>query len=318
MELIEVGKAHEKACTQAVIHDLFASLEDSGSACELQQEADTDGSDAGDAQESAMEVVEPPRKLEFSAYWKAYLEATTKAEEDIKSVLQSGHNVFGRDYATGESFSSWQLVRSTRSAIISALVAKAEGDFAPPGGKLEIGTYDATSLLPDSWREAEDKDFDPDQLWVALEAKYGGDYGIELGRKQLGSEIVSAFCLGRNPPVRKSNRLELSDTIYTEKKYRGGVELAYTTAESVRKLHVAMAAFCEWAGDYATARKLEARAKDLWGNRDITSRERFDFGGIGYVTFNTSMTWEIYGELGDKFQAFISRYGREALERSRP
>jgi hypothetical protein len=36
-------------------------------------------------------------------------------------------------------------------------------------------------------------------------------------------------------------------------------------------------------------------------------------GGVGYVTFHKNLTWEIYGELGDSFQAFIGKYGREAL-----
>jgi hypothetical protein len=300
------------------VRDLFSALHD-GTNGESRSVLETDISSPGetvvaDAERSA----EVPAGLGFTAYWRQYMETVVKAEDDIKSILDRGQRVFGKDYATGEAFSGWQLLRKTRSEIVSSLVQKAEREFAPPGGSLEIGVYDAVEMMPEGWDKTEDECFDPDQLWRVLEAKYGGDYGVELGRTQLASQIVSAFRLGKNPPVRKANRLELSDTIYSEKKFHGGVEMSYSTVGSVCKLHAAMAAFCEWAGDYETARRLQLRSEGLYRNHDITSRERFDMGGIGYVTFHTSMQWEIYGELGDKFQAFISKYGREALERGRP
>lgn len=297
------------------VRDLFSALDDEP------QGDSTKGEDEAVAEVVAAEAkaeAEAPKGPRFTAYWKQYMSTVTQAELDIKLILHNGRNVFGKDYGTGKDFSAWQLLRETRSEIVSSIIYKAEREFAPPGGTLSIEKYAVLDMLPEGWEKVEDEDFDPDQLWRVLEAKYGGDYGVELGRTQLAAQIVSAFCLGRNPPVRKANRLELSDTIYTEKKFRGGVEMGYSTAEAVCKLHVAMASFCEWAGDYETARRLETRSAALYRNRDVTSRERFDMGGIGYVTFNTSMTWEIYGELGDKFQAFISKYGREALERGRP
>ena len=65
-----------------------------------------------------------------------------------------------------------------------------------------------------------------------------------------------------------------------------------------------------------TALRIDTRAREMmgnWGSRKVTSRARFDMGGVGYVTFHKNFTWEIYGELGDSFQAFIGKYGREAL-----
>ncbi|MBK6616495.1 hypothetical protein [Ottowia sp.] len=308
-----------QADTGPAIRDLFAALEEDKGTTDGSQ-AESGGPEIVVTQDTGVALnTEVPKSPGFTAYWKQYMATVMGAEEDIKSILAAGKVVFGKDYATGEAFSGWQLLRKTRSEIISSVVMKAEREFAPPGGKLEITTYSASELMPEDWRTSDDEAFDPDKLWVALEAKYGGNYGIELGRTQLASQIVNAFCLGRNPPVRKANRLELSDTIYTEKKFRGGMEMGYSTMDSVCKLHAAMAAFCEWAGDHSTARRLEARSTELFNNRgEVKSRERFDMGGIGYVTYNTSMLWEIYGPLGDKFQAFISTYGREALERGRP
>lgn len=245
----------------------------------------------------------------FTTYWKQYLAAVERAESSIAAIRDSSKSVFGLQYAVGENFSGWKLLRTTRSELIEAIVRKAEIDFAPPGGSLAI----KTRTVDETWARADDAEFDPDRLWVALEATYGGNAGVELGRKQLATEIVKHFGLGRKRPVRKANRLELASSIYTEHKYGGGVEMGYTTANWVCELHRAMSAFCRWAGDSATAAQIESRATELFRDRTVVSRQRFNFGGIGYVTFNTSMTWEIYGELGDQFQAFVATYGQDAL-----
>lgn len=250
----------------------------------------------------------------FTTYWKQYLAAVRRAEDAVGAILDSSRLLFGRDYSVGEKFDGWQLLRKTRSEITDAVIRLAETKFAPPGGSLSIDRYTAIELLEDeTWARAEDADFDPDRLWLVLEKTYGGDAGVELGRKQLATEIVKHFGLGRKPPVRKANRLELACSIYTEGKYGGGVELSFTTSNWVQELHRAMSAFCRWADDHQTAARIEARATQLWRDRTVVSRQRFNFGGIGYVTFNTSMTWEIYGELGDQFQAFVATYGQEAL-----
>jgi hypothetical protein len=138
---------------------------------------------------------------------------------------------------------------------------------------------------------------------------------VELGLKQLAKKLVDAFGLRRNKPVRKANRLELTDSIYCEKDFRGAMELSYNSAQAVMEVHNAMSAFCNWAGDAATAKKIEDRGRAFvtWENRKVISRARFDMGGVGYVTFHKNITWEIYGDLGDQFQAFIGKYGREAL-----
>lgn len=327
---IEAQAAVATATPQSVIRDLFSfSDEDNGSGKEVELEV---ASAAGSHTEEATQVVEEEVETVaptttasaepkdegpgFTAYWREYMEAVTSAEQKIDALVNTSEGrLMLRGFRIGERMSGYTMLRQTRKEIKEQVYSRAEREFAPQSGSLSIPRHEHEELLGENWDHCDDASFDPDALWKALEGKYGGDYGVELGYKQLAAKLVSGFGLRRNKPVRKANRLELTDTIYCEKQYNGTMELSYSSAESVCQLHNAMSAFCEWAGDFETARKINLRSRDMMMNRNraVVSRARFDLGGVGYVMFFKTMTWEIYGDLGDQFQAFVGKYGREAL-----
>jgi hypothetical protein len=253
----------------------------------------------------------------FTRYWREYMQAVKAAEEQIDALVKSseGRLMTLRGYRIGERISASAMLRQTRKEIQAEVYARAEREFAPQSGSLSIPRYEHEELLGENWDSCADEAFDPEALWKALVAKYGGQYGVELGLKQLAEKLVNGFGLRRNKPVRKANHLEVIDVIHCEKQYNGKMELSYSSAQSVSQLHNAMSAFCQWAKDLETARRIDARARDLMMNRDrtVVSRSKFEMGGVSYTMFFKNMTWEIHGELADHFQAFIGRYGREAL-----
>lgn len=252
----------------------------------------------------------------FTGYWREYMAAVRKAEAQIDALVKSSEGrLMLRGFRIGERMSGHTMLRQTRKEIKAQVYARAEREFAPQSGSLSIPRHEHEELLGENWDNCDDDSFDPDALWAALEAKYGGQYGVELGLKQLAAKLVSEFGLRRNKPVRRANRLELIEGIYCEKRYDGKMELSYKSAESISQLHKAMSAFCQWAKDFDTARRIDARAREMMMNRDraVVSRSKFEMGGVRYTMFFKSMTWELYGELADQFQAFIGRYGREAL-----
>lgn len=265
-------------------------------------------------QETIVKVETP--KPGFTDYWREYTALVNDAEDSVDKLVSSSEGRLRlRGVRVGERLSGHSMLHQTRKELIREVFSRAEREFAPEQGSLSIDRYTVDELLGENWQNVDHDVFDPDALWLALEAKYGGDYGVELGLKQLAKKLVDAFGLRRNKPERKANRLELSDSIYCEKAYNGGMELSYSSAQAVWDVHKAMSAFCSWAGDTETALRIDTRVREMMMHRDrkVVSRARFDMGGVGYVMFFKNITWEIYGELGDQFQAFIGRYGREAL-----
>lgn len=310
-----------KTKAEPVVIDLF-SFQDDEPAKEVKEELET-ASAVGSQEETVVQVTpqtqaqEETQKPGFTDYWRQYCALVSEAEEAIDTLVKSSEGKLQlRGVRVGERLSGSSMLHQTRKELIREIFTRAEREFAPEQGSLSIDRHDIDELVGENWQNADDDKFDPDALWLALKAKYGGDFGVELGLKQLAKKLVDAFGLRRNKPVRKANRLELMDSIYCEKAFDGSMELSYTSAQAVWDVHKAMSAFCNWAGDMETALRIDTRAREMmgnWGSRKVTSRARFDMGGVGYVTFHKNFTWEIYGELGDSFQAFIGKYGREAL-----
>lgn len=330
---IEAQAAFATATPQSVIMDLF-SFPDKDEVSEKEVElvaAPAVGSRTAEAAEVADAAVEAVNTMRpavagskhegpgFTAYWREYMEAVMAAEEKINALVNASEGrLMLRGFRIGERMSGYAMLRQTRKEIMEQVYSRAEREFAPQSGSLSISRCKHEDLLGQSWDQCDDESFDPDAVWNALEGIYGGGYGVELGYKQIAAKLVDEFGLRYSKPVRKANRLELTDSIYCEKRYDGTMELSYRSAELVWQLHNAMSAFCEWAGDFETARKINLRSSDMRMNRNraVVSRARFDMGGVGYVMFYKSMTWEIYGDLGDQFQAFVGKYGREAIARN--
>jgi hypothetical protein len=257
-----------------------------------------------------------PQPLGFTAFWGEYRATLLDAERRISAICAKGASVFQLGYSPTEDLRVWSQIRETRKRITDAIYSLAERTFAPAGGSLSIDRSGVRDELPDAFFDESDEDaFDPDLLWRLLERKFGGDAGRELGLRQLAARLVREFGLAHRPPVRKANRLILTDKIYTEKSWNGSHhEFGISSSDGIRRLINDLSEFCEWSGDIDTARRLRVTGSGIRYGARVESRERFDCGAISFVTYLQKMEYEIYGDLADSFQVFISTHGRAALQ----
>jgi hypothetical protein len=251
----------------------------------------------------------------FTAYWRKYLAAVQAGDELISSTRRLSEGVFGMGCKVGRDIETRGMIDATRAEIASLLIRRAEREFAPFAGSLKVNATDYAHLLPKSFYKVEDADWDPDKLWEALEVAYGGERGAELGLRQLAESLVSLFWMKGKPPVRKSNRMELSVTVYCDS-YSSGRTLSYNSSDSLRKILHGLIEFCRWAEDYQTASNLH-RAIDTIASyhAKVVSRQRHELGSIEVLMFFERAVFEFHGAIADKLQLFIATYGREALER---
>lgn len=297
--------------TQLGVVDLFSDLDG-----DVQEKALAAVEDLVEAQEPEPILTEVTNVAPgFTAYWHRYRDAVNKAAAELDNVILGSSELFIGKYRAGQVIGAESLGHATREEIRNCMFARAESEFAPPGGKLKIDRDPIYEEVGEKcgFRHNEEE-FDPDAIWLAIERRYGGEAGKALGLRQTAEALVSAFNLRNNLPVRKGNRLELEKHVWCEKRFKGGHELSYSTHEAVNKANEALATFCEWAGDSKTAEGLRIKGRTSWYGQEIVSRARQDFGGIGVVTYLQKFVYELYGDLGTQFQAFIGLHGREALK----
>jgi hypothetical protein len=284
---------------------------------EHEEETEQDDAAQTDTQLAIPETVtvEKVDGLGFTAFWLKYLASVQAADELITSTRKMGEGVFGMGRRIGRDIETRSMTDATRAEIGSMLIQRAEREFAPLGGSLKVNTSDYAHLLPTSFYKDEDADWDPDKLWVALETTYGGDQGAEVGLRQLAESLVSLFYMKGRPPVRKSNRMELSVTVYCDK-YSNKRTLHYNSVESLRKILRGLIEFCRYAEDFQTARDIQRAIDEVaCYHSAVVSRKRYELGSIQVLMFFERVVFEFHGDIADKFQLFIGTYGREALER---
>lgn len=287
------------------------------------------GSDPHSAQSAAIVVAVPaepandpapatlaqPSGPGFTAFWKNYESVVLAASDQVQRQLDVSRALFGASWQVGEGFGGVDnMLERTARAIRHALVAKAQKDFAPPLGTLTIATDEIAEACGPAW---DDEGFDPDRVWAELEARYGGQAGVDASYEQAAEVFVKHFGLRRCPPVRRSNRLVLETRIYCNRNFSGDrLTLGGGSERSTEEVVKALATFATWAGDEATASTLIPGGR-CWGLRDhnIVSRERLQVSThLAVVTFHEKLQFELYGELGlTKFQAFVCRFGAKAL-----
>lgn len=258
---------------------------------------------------AAKAVESEPAKPGFTEFWCAYASAVKEAEDRLHafSCLTFGALSVGK--GLGESFNGHYMLRQTRETVIETIYRMAEREFAPSGGSLSIERVSNEIM-------GKDDEFDPDRLWLFLEQKYGGQAGVELGYKQLAKTLVRHLGLRGKPPVRKTNRIEFQQNAHVEAKFRGGWNYSYSSYNWIRETLNALEAFCVWAEDPVSAMKLASYVRRFGHYDEVTSRERIDLGSVQMVTFLKSTTYELLGDLGEKFHEFIATYGAEALSDS--
>lgn len=249
----------------------------------------------------------PASTRSYTAFWHAYLASLTTACEDITAAGLTAPRLWSTAKRIGPTPKLDDMLVEARDDIVREIRERAAREFAPRGVLLTIDEDLYQPLL-----KAPLTEFDPDAVWTVLEAAYGGEKGQEHGLRQTAEHLVKSMSLRYTTPTHLKGRLDVKAQSWSEIRFNGKRQLTYAHCNTVFEALAALQGFCEWAEDQDTADAIRAFTR---ANRsyDIEVPQHSTFGAIGFKTRVSSITWSFTGAIADKFQAFISEFGQEAL-----
>lgn len=263
----------------------------------------------------------PKSIANYSELWFAIKAEFLRHESAIKELQAQEHEAFpdreSYNMITryGHNYDIEGKLREKARDLFQSVIWAAEKEFAGDAGRLQI---DAFKLREKHLREDRDShekreylQFDPVALWRDLEAEYGGDKGAELGWKQAASDLIKAFSLRDGMQVKTVGASVVLEQNTWLDSWNGSY--SYNCMEEMGRVTKALLAFAGWAGDHELQHVIRF-SRDLKSlndfHRKVTSREKFVIGkGLEAITFKNKIEWRFGGEMGAKFQAFISTFG---------
>lgn len=252
-------------------------------------------------------VVTPALPRSYTAFWRAYLASLTTACEAITAAGLTDPRLWSTAKRIGPTLAPNDMLVEARDDIVREIRERAAREFAPRGVLLTIDEVLYKPLL-----QAPLPEFDPDAVWNVLEAAYGGEKGHEHGLRQTAEQLVKSMSLRYTTPTHLKGRLDVKAKSWSEVRFNGTRQLSYSHCNTVFEALAALQGFCEWAEDQETANAIRAFTRANSCN-DIEVPQHSTFGAIGFRTRVSSITWSFTGAIADKFQAFISEFGQEAL-----
>jgi uncharacterized protein YukE len=200
-----------------------------------------------------------------------------------------------------------------RKKLESWLIRQASKEFAPAGARLDIDEREV--ITEEESHNSPELVLDASGLWTKLDQQYGGDRGSATAYAQAAKRLERELVSERRPPERRGPSTVFQLYLYTEAKYGGGRELSYHAHESLTETLRALSAFGAWAGDGAMRFGVDRIAHDLWKDRTVRSRQRFQLTrGVELVLFNSKAEIVMSHEIAEKLQVFIQVHCREPAE----
>ena len=250
----------------------------------------------------------PAPNATYTAFWRGYHATLVRSCEAIVEAGRTSPHLWSGSKGIGEAPDLYNMLTAARAEIVRDLVARAVQEFSPLGVNLSIDE----AVYKDLVDKVQLVHFDPDAVWKALEGAYGGQKGQEHGFRQTAEQLVKSMSLRYTKPSHLKGRLDVKAQSWSEVRFNGKRQLTYTHCNTVFEALAALQGFCEWAEDQDTADAIRAFTR---ANRcyDIEVPQHSTFGAIGFRTRVSSITWSFTGAIADKFQAFISEFGQEAL-----
>lgn len=204
--------------------------------------------------------------------------------------------------------------RKAAERVMRRLVVHAQEVFAPGGAGLSIDEEPLQERFPID-RNGDLGKFDPAAIWDYLEENYGGQAGRNHAWTQAAETIFKELSLGNADKVeRKGEFLVVDRSVYTSKRYSGGMELGNHTADDMRKLFEALVAFASWADKPVLRADLyQFRMHKLveW-QPPVVSRERFGFGvnslDMVLITYFNRFEFRFRQPVAEKLQIFLATY----------
>lgn len=115
----------------------------------------------------------------------ATIEAIEHEWKSANDPTSPGYSSFFRH----QGLNGKDFLEGTMSSLITRCISLAERQFAPLGGKLAIDRDEINDAFESKRVDA----FDPGDVWRLLDARYGGDAGIEAGWQQTADVLRSEF-----------------------------------------------------------------------------------------------------------------------------
>jgi hypothetical protein len=189
--------------------------------------------------------------------------------------------------------------------IAAAVTDMAAREFAPAG--VDVLTIDASDYEE---FKTDPETFDPFALWEALEKDLGGEGGEDAGYREAACDLVREFRIRSDTPVKRTKgRIVLNLNVSISEWSRTN-DLTYPAARDVDTIFRALRAICAYAGRPGLI------GHDFF-RRPIISRENLDISeDIQLITYYTRFEFRFTEDFFADMQAFIGRYGAEALARN--
>lgn len=245
----------------------------------------------------------------------AKMDALAQEEIAVTGETESYMLIFGwagRDRIT--------LIQKKAEAVFRFLIRCAEMEFSPPGSRFEIDTNKFRRFTENLRKEEAWHKFDPESMWNALEAEYGGQNGEDEAFRQTATKIISAFRIRPGKPMEfKQGGLVLNINVYIDsidKKYSNKNRLHYSSQESVSTALLSLAGFATWAREIDSLHAIKAYVNQLHYNRhdDLKSREKIPLGQIRLTTYFNRFEFHFSKSFGEQLQIFLATYALEKLQ----
>lgn len=270
---------------------------------------------------SSEPTIPPTIGEKFGKLWQDYVAAVDAWASDLSRISSVEQTILHSEtYMAAiqplNDHDAGKLKLGVAQNIRERITRHAEQQFAPPGGKLEIGRADLHDDFPLDKQSCDS--FDPAALWAYLEKKYGGNAGEELAWKQSAQAVIAAFNLRQSSPMeKKGGYVVLTRSVWIDdhyKKWNKENRPSYSSQQTIVECISSLVGFATWAERYVLRADLNGLRDTFWAHGFcIESRKQYacgDKGEIVIITFNKSFEYRIREDVAAQLNLFLGTYGQ--------
>lgn len=243
----------------------------------------------------------------FNALWGEALKTQARIATEMSNLEAAATRLLGRPIALTTVPDMAGPFAVLKHNMVDCLEKTAMATMVPA----QMTVRPDQSMKADALRVA-DQDFDPEDYWSKMRARYGAGKGADVACEQVVEQLVRDLRLSKHAPTRKKTTLTMKIKADTDSDRRGGFSLEYDTFDRMCRILAGLATFCTWAGNEEAARKIAAyRATEF--DRRLQLRQPHDLGGIVVTYGYTFVELRLRTDLGDRFQEFVSTFAGNAF-----
>lgn len=214
----------------------------------------------------------------------------------------------------------------TAEACLAHLVRRAEEEFAPAGGTLNISKSNemdeaGISGFEERWRDKthrqdvnaiRDIPVDLDLFWEHLQRKYGDGHGEKVAYQQVAKVLVDYFGLNNEANIhRLTGGVLLKHRVYARKRDYGQNrgQFQIDSGESNRAAFIALKTFASWADLAILAHSLNPLSHGICDyGFTYPSRNVVDFGSIKLTMYSGSWDFRFDVKTTQKLMLFLGEF----------